>query len=278
MTTVDIRTDYISSGAVFSLEVRFASNKGNQAAMHLAVSGESCSSVDGKMQADVIYLYPEQRANDILVGSRSIYSATNLDDLCDMLFDAATVKGWKDPMAEYNQYASKVNGLTFAIDGKLRFYDSHKELSKRIEKMGGKVSPSVSSGIDYLICNNRDSVSRKASKARELGIPILSDMDFAFGLFGNKPGEEEDCTDEGATVSVRDVAPITIGNFKNVCAEAGLTFTNLSISPFKITSLATGTARCSFSATMTNSRNIRNVTKPHRRKKKSRSKKHSFLL
>ena len=223
---MDIRTDYISSGAVFALEVRFTSNEGKHAAMHLAVSGESCSSADGKMQADVIYLYPEQGAEDILVGSRSMYSATDLDDLCDMLFVAATIQGWKDPKAAYNRYQAKVNGLTFAIDGKLKFYRSHKELSGRIEKLGGQVAPSVSSGIDYLICNNRNSASHKASKARELGIPILPDMDFAFGLFGQRSGEN-DCADEGATVSVRDVAPVTIGNFKNACAEAGITLANL---------------------------------------------------
>ena len=33
--------------------------------------------------------------------------------------------------------------------------------------------------------------------------------------------------DEGITVSVKDVAPITIGNFKEECAEAGITLGNL---------------------------------------------------
>lgn len=228
---MDIRTNYARSlsSASFILELHFESDNGKYAAMHLAVSRGICFSEDGDMQGDVIYLYPTQEDDDIVVGNRSIYSVTVLDDLCDLLFDAATIEGWQDPMAEYNAYRAKVNGLTFAIDGKLKCYDSHKELAGRIEQLGGMVSRSISSGVDYLICNDKKSASRKASQARLLGIPIISDFDFICGLFGKNPccEEQEDCSDDGITVSVTDVAPITIRNFKCACAEADITLSNL---------------------------------------------------
>lgn len=131
---MEIRSNYAtnSSSASFILELRFETVDGKHAAMHLAVSRGICYSVDGDMQGDVIYLYPKQEDDDIVVGKRSIYSVTALDDLCDLLFDAATIEGWQDPMAEYNEYRAKVNGLLFAVDGKLKCYDSHKELAGHI--------------------------------------------------------------------------------------------------------------------------------------------------
>ena len=47
-----------------------------------------------------------------------------------------------------------------------------------IEKRGGKVTGSVSKKTDYLINNDTESSSSKNKKAKELGIPILSEEDF----------------------------------------------------------------------------------------------------
>lgn len=228
---MDIRSDYVRSlsSASFILELRFEAVDGKCATMHLAVSSGVCFSADGDMKADVIYLYPEQNGTDITVGNQSIYSVTDLNTLCDLLFASATIKGWHDPMTEYNAYAAKVNGINFSIDGKLKYYGSHKELTERIEKLGGKVSGAISSDIDYLICNHQNSASRKKLKANELGIPVISDFEFAWGLFGKDPYRDspEDRNDDGITVSVKDVTPITIDNFKKACAEAGITLANL---------------------------------------------------
>ncbi|MGX8716110.1 MAG: BRCT domain-containing protein, partial [Lachnospiraceae bacterium] len=43
---------------------------------------------------------------------------------------------------------------------------------------GGKVAGSVSSRTDYLINNDSASSSSKNKKARELGIPILTEEDY----------------------------------------------------------------------------------------------------
>lgn len=44
--------------------------------------------------------------------------------------------------------------------------------------LGGKVTGSVTSKTDYLINNDTHSSSSKNKKAKELGIPILSEEDF----------------------------------------------------------------------------------------------------
>lgn len=68
---------------------------------------------------------------------------------------------------------------TFCITGSLTHYKNREELMKQIEFLGGKVSGSVSLKTNYLINNDINSSSSKNTKARTLGIPILSEDDFA---------------------------------------------------------------------------------------------------
>lgn len=67
---------------------------------------------------------------------------------------------------------------TFVITGSLNQFDNRKQLKEMIEQLGGKVTGSVSKKTDYLINNDKDSTSSKNKKAKELGIPILSEEDF----------------------------------------------------------------------------------------------------
>ena len=52
------------------------------------------------------------------------------------------------------------------------------EMKAYIEERGGKVTGSVTSKTDYLINNDSTSGSSKNKKAKELGIPILTEDDF----------------------------------------------------------------------------------------------------
>ena len=52
------------------------------------------------------------------------------------------------------------------------------ELQERIESRGGKVAGSVSKKTAYLINNDSMSNSSKNKKAKELGIPILTEEEF----------------------------------------------------------------------------------------------------
>lgn len=71
-----------------------------------------------------------------------------------------------------------LEGKTFVITGNLERFTNRKELKELIESKGGKVTGSVTGKTDYLINNNTTSNSSKNKKARELGIPVLSEDDF----------------------------------------------------------------------------------------------------
>lgn len=66
----------------------------------------------------------------------------------------------------------------FVITGDVAQFKNRSELKKFIESKGGKVTSSVSKNTDYLINNDVTSQSSKNKKAKELGIPIISETDF----------------------------------------------------------------------------------------------------
>lgn len=69
-------------------------------------------------------------------------------------------------------------GKTFVITGSVERFANRKELQEKIESLGGKAAGSVSAKTSYLINNDVTSNSSKNKKAREFGIPILSEEDF----------------------------------------------------------------------------------------------------
>ena len=69
-------------------------------------------------------------------------------------------------------------GMNFVITGSLEHFKNRKELQELIERRGGKVTGSVTSKTNYLINNDVASSSSKNKKARELGVPILSEDEF----------------------------------------------------------------------------------------------------
>ena len=79
---------------------------------------------------------------------------------------------------EENTEEQILEGKTIVITGSLNHFGNRKELKERIEQLGGKVTGSVSKKTDYLINNDKESSSSKNKKAKELGIPIISEEDF----------------------------------------------------------------------------------------------------
>ena len=69
-------------------------------------------------------------------------------------------------------------GMNFVITGSLVHFGYRSEAKELIESLGGKVTGSVTKKTNYLINNDIQSSSSKNKKARELGIPILSEEDF----------------------------------------------------------------------------------------------------
>lgn len=69
-------------------------------------------------------------------------------------------------------------GLTFVITGSLEEFENRNELKDIIEQKGGKVTGSVTSKTNVLINNDVSSASSKNKKAKELGIPIITEQEF----------------------------------------------------------------------------------------------------
>ena len=68
--------------------------------------------------------------------------------------------------------------MNFVITGRLENLSNRGEVKKLFESLGGKVTGTVTGKTNYLINNDTTSNSSKNKKARELGIPILSEEDF----------------------------------------------------------------------------------------------------
>lgn len=76
-----------------------------------------------------------------------------------------------------------LNGKTFVITGDVHDFANRSEFKAYVESQGGKVTGSVSKKTDYLVNNDTESTSSKNKKAKELGIPIISEDTF-IEMFG----------------------------------------------------------------------------------------------
>lgn len=75
------------------------------------------------------------------------------------------------------------NGLTFVITGDVHQFKNRDEFKSYVEAQGGKVAGSVSGKTNYLVNNDVESTSSKNKKAKDLGIPIISEDTFV-EMFG----------------------------------------------------------------------------------------------
>ena len=79
---------------------------------------------------------------------------------------------------EKNDTEQTLAGLSFVVTGSLNHYANRDLLKEEIEQQGGKVTGSVTGKTTCLINNDSMSNSSKNKKAKELGIPILTEEEF----------------------------------------------------------------------------------------------------
>ena len=82
------------------------------------------------------------------------------------------------PKEEKPEGGQDLSGVNFVITGSVEHFANRGEVKEEIERRGGKVTGSVTSKTNYLINNDVNSTSSKNRKARELGIPIISEEEF----------------------------------------------------------------------------------------------------
>ena len=71
-----------------------------------------------------------------------------------------------------------IEGLNFAMTGSLNTFENRAALKAFIESKGGKLLPSITSKVDYLIQNFTISETEKEKKAKELGIEKIDEYRF----------------------------------------------------------------------------------------------------
>lgn len=86
------------------------------------------------------------------------------------------------PRPEEVQQQSPITGKTVVVTGTLPTMD-RREAEALIERLGGKAAGSVSKKTDYVLAG--ENAGSKLTKARELGIPVLSEEEF-FQLIGEQ--------------------------------------------------------------------------------------------
>lgn len=73
---------------------------------------------------------------------------------------------------------ANMQNIQFVITGSVEHFANRNEVKALIESRGGKVTGSVTGKTDYLINNDSQSNSSKNKKAKELGIPIITEEEF----------------------------------------------------------------------------------------------------
>ena len=86
----------------------------------------------------------------------------------------------EDPM----EGEQTLSGMTVVITGSLNHFARREDLQAEIEKRGGKASGSVSKNTSVLVNNDIASASSKNKKAKELGVPIMTEEEFMEKYFG----------------------------------------------------------------------------------------------
>ena len=103
------------------------------------------------------------------------FNYSQADDLAYKILDIHNSL-WIDPQGTTPTIKfSEVNGKTFVITGAVHQFQNRDEVKTVIETHGGKVTASVSKNTDYLINNDINSTSSKNIKAKQLGIPIITE-------------------------------------------------------------------------------------------------------
>lgn len=96
----------------------------------------------------------------------------------ELIYKMLDIISFAEVEVSYESENMNVKEKTFVITGDLNEFKNRKELQLKIEALGGKVTGSVTKKTNYLINNDILSESSKNKKAKELGIPIITEEQF----------------------------------------------------------------------------------------------------
>lgn len=172
---------YIGRGQVKALYEYFSKNEENQGCdyvinlLDMLNDGKSVDFIDGfgEMLNRSFHTWFDQNVRDD-------YGEFIADPEIETENEVLLLIQWltfKEPQ-KTEPSSDKLAGKVFVITGSVEHYANREELKTEIESYGGKVTGSVTSKTSYLINNDITSTSGKNKKAKELGVPIISENEY----------------------------------------------------------------------------------------------------
>jgi len=143
---------------------------GQTVAKTIAKEFESWQDFRDFVDTDDTYFWEFEGIGSEIDASLKEFDYTEADKIAAMLaFSQPEVQNEESP-------AAAIKDKTFVITGRLS--KKRDEIKAEIESLGGKVTGSVSSKTDYLICNDKNSTTGKSADAKRLNIPIINEEDY----------------------------------------------------------------------------------------------------
>lgn len=130
--------------------------------------------IEAMLEADVEALSEIDKVGEVLAGAFVSYFAD--EDNRKNFYSLLEEFTLEEEQIDHSN--DKINGKAFVITGSLNTYVNRDELKALIEAKGGKVTGSVTGKTEALINNDINSNSSKNKKAKELGVPIISEETF----------------------------------------------------------------------------------------------------
>lgn len=130
--------------------------------------------VDNMIDADIKQLSEIDGIGEVLASA--FYSYFHVEENRTLLYDILKELTIEKEEIDYSN--ERINGKSFVVTGSLMHFENRDELKAKIESLGGKVTGSVTNKTTALINNDIASNSSKNKKAKELGIPIVTEEQF----------------------------------------------------------------------------------------------------
>jgi DNA ligase (NAD+) len=130
------------------------------------------------LEADSLELSAIDGIGDVIAAAYAAYMADSHNrEILNRLLSELDIE---QPRLEVTGVTSPspIEGKSFVVTGSLTRYPSRNAFKDLIEQKGGKVTGSVTGNTAALVNNDVTSTSSKNKKAKELGIPILTEEEF----------------------------------------------------------------------------------------------------
>lgn len=233
-----IRKDFVtnSSSANYILSILLESDDGKRVVDNIAVSEETCGSLDGDLTAEDVSLCPSQRGDKIVFDTIPLKEMTDIDQLVDEMFRGATIIGLEPNMEDEDIGYRDTEGKKFYVDpdSVWDYYPSDEEIKEIVVDSAEKrlVYESYTEGYRSkgIVTDDIDEADIVVSNSRASSLncdpgKIMSERMFVINFDEDTYYDREEEINEDVTCY--DALPKTRKYFKEKCHRAGLNMDNL---------------------------------------------------